>query len=171
MAKSNTLFTPWGRAVYPHLQAEDPAYGGFIFKIIPESEEELKVFQAKLLDIVGPVRFKTKTPTFPYPELQDGTVMIKAKSKYRPLGFDSKNRPLPKGLTVGSGSLIRAAVVPNVYDKGISLYLQQYQVKELRDGGGASSQFEEVDDGFEAEELQAEGAFDTEEPAGSALDI
>jgi hypothetical protein len=166
MAKSNTLKTPWGRAVYPRLQTEDPTYGGYSVRIVPENEGELEAFQEQLKDAIAGVRFKTKTPQMPFPEASDGTISIKAKSKFKPLGVDSKNHPLPEGLVVGSGSLIRLLVEPNVYDKGVSLYLQQYQVKELKEAGSRSG-FDEEDDGFT---VSTRGDFGSED-ADHSLDI
>jgi hypothetical protein len=166
MAKSNTLKTPWGRAVYPRLQTEDPTYGGYSVRIVPENEGELEAFQEQLQDAIAGTRFKTKTPQLPFPETQDGTVSIRAKSKFKPLGVDSKNNLLPEDVVVGAGSLIRLLVEPNVYDKGVSLYLKQYQVKELKEADTRSA-FEAEDDGFT---VSTRGDFGSED-ADHSLDI
>jgi hypothetical protein len=96
---------------------------------------------------------------------------FEAKSKNRPLLLDAKKNKLPEGALVGGGSEIRVsgAIAPyaktstmmvkdangviteeEVEQKGLTIYLNAVQVRQLSVGGGTSDGSEfEVEEGFE----------------------
>lgn len=94
---------------------------------------------------------------------------VTLKSKYRPAVFDAKRNKLPKGLKIGSGSIIRVAAFAFPWSKateevhvdakgkktkvktttyGIGLRLGDTQIKKLVEptGGGDGSAFDDVED-------------------------
>lgn len=116
-------------------------------------------------------------PFMPHAEDETKIVLV-AKSKHRPAVFDSRNRPVvvvevdkktdeEKVLVkIGSGSKLRLSVGLGTYpatltkdkktgkDKktrnaGVNLYLNQVQLIDLREYGAGTSNFGEVDDGYE----------------------
>jgi hypothetical protein len=101
----------------------------------------------------------------PFKVDDEGNVIVKAKSEYQPVLIDARGRKMekvPEGMRIRGGSVLRIAGAVNVYDKGISLWLNQVQILELvednvafgadEDGtfsaddfAGAESSFEESD--------------------------
>ena len=108
-----------------------------------EVEQEIKAIRDVIAEKVAEV-YKAKpgakdikrTP-LPYKE-EDGKIVIKFKSKFKPKGFDKKNRELPKETIVYKGSTLRVRYKLHTYDQsigiGCSLYLLSFQVKDLIEG-------------------------------------
>lgn len=85
-----------------------------------------------------------------------GRVFIRAKSAKKPMLVDAKNQPVPEGVTVFSGDIIRAGITLAVFDgaqKGVTAYLDAVKIIEKRSGGssggGVASMFGE-DEGYTA---------------------
>lgn len=106
-----------------------------------------------------------------------GTKKDKVTKFYmQPSLFDSQNRPFPKGIEIGGGSVIRLVleVKPFFMPKdgvGISLRIKQVQVIRLVKQGEQSSAFGIVEDGYSgASESNEEyaGAIDTAKAAAKA---
>lgn len=85
-----------------------------------------------------------------------GRVFIRAKSSRQPMLVDAKNQPIPEGITVFSGDVIRAGITLAVFDgaqKGVTAYLDAVKIIEKRSGGssegGVAGLFGE-DEGYSA---------------------
>lgn len=71
-----------------------------------------------------------------------GRVFIRAKSGKQPQLLDAKNNPVPEGITVFSGDIIRAAVTLAVFDgaqKGVTAYLDMVKIIEKRNVGSSDN--------------------------------
>lgn len=165
--------SPIGTAVYPHIHQPDTKYN-------PEGQYDLKIrvskkdaedFKSKILDATKDHVFKTKKIHIPIEEDKEGDgYIIKAKSKFKPIIYDSKKKALPDGINVSGGSEVRFFAEVRPYEKngeGISLGLKQVQVIKLN--ANTFSAFDDVEDGFEVDLSNAEttSGFETT----SALDI
>jgi hypothetical protein len=87
------------------------------------------------------------------------TLMVSSGEEYKPGLYDSKNKPLPEGVVIGGGSVLKANVSPFVYEGlggGIKLYLNAVMVKKLEAGRNGASPFEAEDDGYVAPDAPAE---------------
>jgi len=89
-----------------------------------------------------------------------GRVFIRAKSGNQPQLLDAKNNPVPAGITVFSGDIIRAAITLAVFDgaqKGVTSYLDMVKLIEKRNTGPSDSGsiFGE-DEGYVAPEAAAD---------------
>lgn len=176
MAKKTILVTPVGIAKFPHIATPDNYKGQEKYKTgLIVTKEEADAFKAKVLEFAkgNPTVTSKKPKTGVSAEVDKddnptGNWVINAKSSYQPAVFDSKNQRLPADTKIGGGSKLRLQVELFPYDEGVSLRLKQVQVIELHTyGDGATSGFDEVEDGYEAE-----GGFDSEsEEAEDALDI
>jgi hypothetical protein len=162
-SKRIAFITPAGTAKYPHITEKDTGHkyssNKYDSRLIVDAEEA-KPFIKLVQDAAKDAGLDD--PKLPFKLLEDGTVEIKAKSTYQPAIFDSRNKKidkLPQGTRVAGGSTIRMAGTLNVYDKGVSLWLNQVQIIELVDGQG-KSMFEQTD-GFVRDEL------DDDEDTGS----
>jgi hypothetical protein len=86
--------------------------------------------------------------------------------------FDSKNKALSANTKVGGGSEVRAIAEAYKYEiqkkEGIKLRLKQVQVIKLAEGGGGFSGFDQIDDGYEADDSAPSFSQETEV---SALDL
>jgi hypothetical protein len=166
---AKAFLTAIGTAYYPHIAEPDNKYKTYNTGLYLDAKGAA-LFQEALDDFIGTVRMKTKRPKLPIEEQDDGTFLIRAKSKYQPGVFDSKNKAISKDTPIGGGSKLRLAVEFNHYNEqgeGINLYLKSVQVIELVEGGSSGeSPFDEVDDGYEA----PEGEF-TDSADGEGLDI
>jgi hypothetical protein len=129
--------------------------------------EQVEVWVEKVKAAAGDFIFKTKKPKFgiSIAEDEDETVTIRAKSQYKPVVVDAKNNPLldPK---IGVGSIVRAMVILNIYDKGVALTLQKIQIKKLVEFVAASGSGFDETDGYEAPE-ELRGFADAEEGTDS----
>ena len=167
------ITTPIGTAVLPFLFEEDKEYGGFKIAIRVD-KKTAEVFKAKLLDTLKNEEFKSKTPHIPIvaDEKNEGMYLIRTSSKYQPAVFDSKNKSLSANTKVGGGSEVRAIAEAYKYEvqkkEGIKLRLKQVQVIKLAEGGGGFSGFDQIDDGYEADDSAPSFSQETEV---SALDL
>jgi len=154
-AKRINFVTPVGTAKYPHITEKDTGHKFSSNKYdsrLVVNADEAKAFIKLVNDAAADA--KIDDPKLPYKLLEDGTVEIKAKSEYMPAIFDASNKKiekLPEGTRVAGGSTIRMAGSLNIYDKGVSLWLNQVQILELVDGQG-KSMFEPTE-GFSRDEL------------------
>lgn len=152
--------SPYGEAVFPHLNAPDKRFdseGKYSVTVrldpeVPEHGGYLKTIEDMAKSQVG------EGATLPIRDDVDsdknltGMKLVKYASAYQPKLFDKDNKPLdPTKTIIGQGSIIQVSAIPNVYKmggkKGINLYLQAVQVRELVEpiGPGAEAY------GFEAE--------------------
>lgn len=140
MAKKKINFvTPKGIAKYPHITEKDTGHqfssGKYDTQIILSKDAAAPLI-AQLKEIVKnefPAKFVAKLP---FKEDEDGNMVFKAKSEYQPALIDARGKKvekLPAGLRIRGGSTIRIAGGVNVYDKGLSLWLNQVQIIELAD--------------------------------------
>jgi len=78
-----------------------------------------------------------KRATLPFKE-EDGKIVIKFKSKFKPKGFDKNSNPLPMETIVYKGSTMRVNYKLQPYDQsigvGCALYLTSFQVAKLVEG-------------------------------------
>lgn len=162
-AKRIAFITPTGTAKYPHITEKDTGHkyssNKYDSRLVVDAGEA-KAFIKLVNDAAADAGIDS--PKLPYKLMEDGTVEIKAKSTYKPAIFDAHNKKvdkLPEGTRVAGGSTIRMAGTLNIYDKGVSLWLNQVQVLELVDGQG-KSMFEPTE-GFSRDEL------DDDEDTGS----
>lgn len=147
--------------MYPHLRKPELYEGkdqGFTIKVMFDAEETEK-FKAFLLGELEKAKsmpeFKGKSfanPNMGLSETKAGDEVFKFKTystytnkqgetfkKTVPI-YDSKGKPLPENVEVGSGSIVRVAYTVNPYwnnknMKGIKLYLEAVQVIELKEYG------------------------------------
>lgn len=160
MAKNDLIMTSFGTAMYPHISKPDTdgKYADNKYKTkLVLSDADYKRFIDDLKKVVGTIPKGYKVP---YKEDDDGKKIITAKSNYAPAVFDMRNNKLSEDEFVGGGSVIRIAVEPYDYEKGISLRLKQVQVKERQGGGGSSV--------FDAEPHEDD---ESEAHSGNALDL
>lgn len=85
-----------------------------------------------------------------------GRVFIRAKTVKKPMLVDAKNQPVPEGITVFSGDIIRAGITLAVFDgaqKGVTAYLDAVKIIEKRAGGSGGGNVASMfgdDDGYVA---------------------
>lgn len=135
--KKITFVSPKGTAKYPHITEKDTGHqyssGKYDTQIVLSKEAAAPLIE-QIKGIVKdefPAKFVAKVP---YKEDDDGNVVFKAKSEYQPALIDARGKKLekvPSGLRIRGGSVIRIAGAYNVYDKGISMWLNQVQILEL----------------------------------------
>ena len=155
--------TPKGIAKYPHITEKDTGHqfssGKYDTKIIitPEAAAPLVEQLKKLAKEEIP---KLKDPKMPFKVDEDGNYVFTAKSEYQPALIDARGKKMervPSGLRIRGGSTIRIAGAVNVYDKGLSLWLNQVQIIELVEDNVA---FEADEEGsFSADDFADEDAF------------
>lgn len=135
--KKITFVSPKGTAQYPHITEKDVGHqyssGKYDTRIvIPKAEAAPLIEQIKeIVKEEFPAKFQAKLP---YKEDDEGNVVFKAKSEYQPAIIDARGKKiekLPSGLRIRGGSTIRIAGAYNVYDKGVSMWLNQVQILEL----------------------------------------
>lgn len=135
--KKITFVTPKGIAKYPHITEKDTGHqfssGKYDTQIILTKEDAAPLIEQ--LKNIAKEEFPAKfIPKLPYKEDEDGNVVFKAKSEYQPALIDARGTKLekvPSSLRIRGGSKIRIAGAVNVYDKGLSLWLNQVQILEL----------------------------------------
>lgn len=135
--KKITFVSPKGTAKYPHITEKDTGHqyssGKYDTQLVLSKEAAAPLIE-QLKNIAKeefPAKFQAKMP---FKEDEDGNVVFKAKSEYQPAIIDSRGKKiekLPPGLRIRGGSVIRIAGAYNVYDKGISMWLNQVQILEL----------------------------------------
>lgn len=170
--------TPVGVAIYPKISSPDtygPKADGKYKTDIGFTREALAPFQKKVEALVKEeypklkVKWNTK-------DQEDGTVSIRASSKYQPAIFDSRNQDVaPDSVKIGGGSRLRLVVGVNMYDANktnvtVSFYLNQVQIVDLKEyqRGPQQSAFDEVDEGYTAEATEGNTSEDGDDtPANS----
>jgi hypothetical protein len=184
---SKVKFTsPFGAARYPHISSPDTkgkfADNKFKTKLVcriddPAAKAAVEAIDDAAIEIHGKKGEKLYKPYVIDEEA--GEIVFIAKSSYAPAVFDGRGQPA-KGVQVGGGSVIRLMGNLVEFDKGISLQLNQVQIKELN--GFGTCGFEAIDDGYEYDPSDASfqqgrtasddtGTNDTGATNGSALDI
>lgn len=159
MAKKIEFKTAKGIAKYPHITERDTGHqyssGKYDTQIILTKEAAAPLVD-QLKAVVKEELPKLKDPKLPYKVDDEGNYIFKAKSEYQPTIVDARGKKLekvPASLRIRGGSVIRIAGAMNVYDKGVSLWLNQVQIIELADDNVA----------FEAD---SEGSFSADDFAG-----
>ena len=175
MEKPKTYTSPFGKAIYPHINKAD-------VKWKPEGEfhVDLEVDGGKALELITLIdkcvekafteekkkgkRKNLKKATLPYKKENDKYIFkFKMKAKgtnsktgeaftQRPAIFDSELKPLNKDITVWGGSTLRVSFFPREWytpllGAGCSLRMKSVQVKNLVEGSmnGSSQGFEKVE--------------------------
>jgi hypothetical protein len=76
-----------------------------------------------------------------------GKVIIRAKSKFEPTLIDAMRQPLPDGVTINSGDLVKASLIAFPYtngkNKGVTFQLRGVQLLEKRSGFDATDDFDD----------------------------
>lgn len=175
--------SPFGVARYPHLSAPDTkgkyADDKWKTKLVlplgsPEAQAAKAAIDEAFVTLGSPFG---KKGYLPYVEDDDANELILiAKTSYAPAIFDAKGNAA-KGVQIGGGSVLRMMGNLVAFEKGISLQLNQVQIKELN--GFGSCGFDEVEDGYEFSPDDVSSAPATAEgpdaagegTSGSALDI
>jgi hypothetical protein len=180
----NTFITGVGTAFWPKLAEKDREYDNYNTGLIL-SDKDFAPFKEALDEFIAGQKFpklaKGKKPTVPYVQREEGDGwLIRAKSNYQPLIFDSKKTKIydaekndPEDCPrVAGGSKMRILVEFNAHEKGVNLYLKQVQLISLVEYGGGCA-FDEVEDGFEAEAPEEFGDDNSssDEVVDDALDI
>ena len=162
MEKPKTYTSPFGKAIYPHINKAD-------VKQKPEGEfhVDLEVDGGKALELITLIdkcvekafteekkkgkRKNLKKATLPYKKENDKYIFkFKMKAKgtnsktgeaftQRPAIFDSELKPLNKDITVWGGSTLRVSFFPREWytpllGAGCSLRMKSVQVKNLVEG-------------------------------------
>lgn len=169
MSKHIQFKTPKGVAKYPHITERDTGHkyssGKYDTQIIL-SKEDAAPLMAQFKALAKEKGLKD--PKLPFKIEEDGNVVFKAKSEYQPAIIDARGKKMekvPAGLRIRGGSTIRIAGAVNVYDKGVSLWLNQVQILELvsdqsafeADEGGSFSadDFADEDSAFAGDDAPA----------------
>jgi hypothetical protein len=166
MPKKIEFKTPKGIAKYPHITERDTGHqyssGKYDTQIILSKEDAAPLIK-QFKDILSSEMPKLKDPKMPFKVDDDGNVIFKAKSEYQPAIIDARGKKMekvPSGLRIRGGSVIRIAGAVNVYDKGLSLWLNQVQIIELAEDNVA---FEADDEGsFNSDAFADETADETD---------
>ena len=150
MTKNKTIRkTSIGKAKYSYISEPDTQYdpkGVYHLSIEftkAEAEPEIKaieeVIAGKIAELkkAKPEAKEIKLAPKPYKE-EDGKIVIKFKSKFKPKIFDRNAKPLDPSISVYKDSTMRVLYKLNAYDQtiglGCSLYLLAVQVKDLVKG-------------------------------------
>lgn len=160
MSKKIPFKTAKGIARYPHITEKDTGHqyssGKYDTQIILSKEDAAPLVK-QLQDLLKEEMPKLKDPKVPYKIDDEGNYVFKAKSEYQPVLIDARGKTMekvPAGLRIRGGSTIRIAGAVNVYDKGVSLWLNQVQIINLASGEVA---FEADDEGgFSADDFADE---------------
>ena len=141
--------TPIGMTKFVYVSEADKQFdseGIFHVSLVLTKEEaqpEIKAINEEISKKIAEI-YKAKPGTkqikraqLPYKE-EDGKVVIKFKSKFRPKAFDKDNKAIPPTTLVYKGSTMRVKYKLNAYDQsigvGCSLYLLSFQVAKLVEG-------------------------------------
>jgi hypothetical protein len=169
--------TPIGVARYPKISKPDTTgeYADNKYKTdVVFSDDDLKTVKKQLLDFAkenytaDEVKKIVGTDGWPIKEAKDKetgevTEFVRFKSQRKPIIIDAKRNPIPNSVEVGGGSRIRVGGTLNAYkkggNKGINIYLNAVQVIELQQGFNIND-FDEVDDGYVADESSFGGGDD-----------
>lgn len=164
----------FGAARYPHISSPDTK-GKFadnkwktklVFPITPENMQMVDAINAAAdtfaaTPAVSVPRAKMYVPI--EVDEEAGEIVLITKTGYAPAIFDARGNAA-KGVQIGGGSVLRVMgnLVP--FDKGLTLQLNQVQIKELN--GFGTCGFDDVEDGYEFD--KADATFQTNDMAGAA---
>lgn len=135
--KKITFVSAKGIAKYPHLTEKDTGHqfssGKYDTQIVMSKEAAAPLIEQ--INSIAKEEFPAKfIAKLPYKDDEDGNVVFKAKSEYQPALIDARGKKIekvPAGLRIRGGSTIRIAGAYNIYEKGISMWLNQVQIIEL----------------------------------------
>lgn len=156
MAKQEQFRTPVGIARYPYLTKADLvgkyADGKYKSKLVV-SKKDAKTF----MDSMKAIAKANNVKQLPYAEDPDNdeNIIISVKSKRKPTVYDAKKNPVPPEVEISGGSKLRFGGIIYVYDKGLSLQLEQVQVIDLV-SRSSEPMFDEIEGSFDASELSDE---------------
>tara|TARA_R100001594_G_scaffold137429_1_gene180488 strand:- start:193 stop:717 length:525 start_codon:yes stop_codon:yes gene_type:complete len=141
--------SPVGIAKYSYVSEPDKQFdseGSYHVSLVftkEEAQSEIKaindVIAKKIADIykAKPQTKNIRRAPLPFKE-EEGKIVMKFKSKYKPKGFDKFKKPLPTETIVYKNSTMRVRYKLNPYDQsigvGCSLYIVSFQVNNLVEG-------------------------------------
>ena len=170
---------PFGTARYPHISKPDTtgkyADNKYKTRLVYKIDDKAVLAAIKQIDAFAEEVHGKQWAKKHVPYVIDedaGEIVLTAKTQYEPAVFDTKNQKIGKDVNIGGGSVMRLSGFLIEFDKGISYQLKQAQVKSVAQ---ASSDFDEVEDGYEYE---GTGGFDDSDEGtdeggegSSALDL
>lgn len=169
------MITPIGTALWAHLD-EIPKndFNSDKYEIsLVLDETDAALLRGQLEAIVGPALDKyaaakgkdradveSKRYTYGRPHKdkdgqEDGKVQFQFKTKFQPTLIDAARTPIPVSTKIGNGSRIRIKLNPGPTwgpmsgKYGVAFYPDIVQIIELRGGAGDTSEFDDVEGGFE----------------------
>jgi hypothetical protein len=155
----------FGVARYPHISSPDSkgkyADNKFKTKLVFPINDTTMQMVATIKDAANQLG-KTAKQYMPIEVDEEANeIVLITKSAYAPAIFDARGNPA-KGVQIGGGSVIRVMgnIVP--FDKGVTLQLNQVQIKELN--GFGTCGFDAIEDGYEFD--QADASFQTNAMSG-----
>lgn len=173
--------TPFARAGYVYLNKPDTKFGDAKYKVTlffskDDAQAVIDAVEEVITDNFTPK--EAKSVKRPYKtDAESGEVALSFATKERPKVFDSAGNLIPfkKAPNIYSGSILRvnAALKANDDTKTVSRFLNQVQIKELVEGGGASGGFGAAEGGYtwepgEDDEEVTEGFGDVTDEEGSS---
>lgn len=152
----DTRFNPDGQ--YRATLVLDPSEPG-VTEFIEQIEKIAKNYFEDLAARDPKKKHLTKTYKLPFsadidPETGEdsGKILCRVKSSYKPALFDAKRNPIVGPIAIGSGTIVRMAVVPRCYETlqgGLTLYMNQVQIIELKEPFGSPvAGFSDEEGGF-----------------------
>jgi hypothetical protein len=160
--------SPFGVAQYPHISSPDTkgkyADNKFKTKLTFKIDDPAALAMVEAINTAAQALGKGgKGEYVPYTVDEDtGTITLITKTLYAPAIFDGQGNAA-KGVMIGGGSVLRVMgnIVP--FEKGITVQMNQVQIKELN--GFGTCGFDAIDDGYEF--TPADASFTTGDTAGS----
>jgi hypothetical protein len=168
--------TPFGVANFPHLITPDDRFltqaGKPVYKTgLMLEGDALEAFTSKLQEVGkklhGSTDFVLPIVEF-YKDKTKAEVIgkgVRGKSVRKPLVFDAKRQSIPNLKSIGGGSIIRFAGIITPYEStekvregnstrtqkvfGLTLYIDQVQIRKLVEGRSDEAVFEADEGGFE----------------------
>ena len=141
--------TPIGLAKFCYASEKDTQFdsNGIYHVSLELTKEEAQPEMKAIRDVIAkkiaeiykakPGTKNIKRASLPWKE-EDGKIVIKFKSKFRPKAWDKEGKELPSSTLVYKGSTMRVKYKLNAYDQsigvGCSLYLLSFQVVNLVEG-------------------------------------
>jgi len=162
--KTQIVETAFGEALYPHLSVPDTQFnseGIYQVKLKlsrADAEKEMKTINNIISKEIAEEHKKhpgntklTKKAPLPYEIIEDGSVVLKFKTKFKPKLYDHTGTNLiPDNKIIWGGSEIRVRYTPvgyNVASTGIgcTLRLASCQVRKLVEGSVATQGYKAVE--------------------------
>lgn len=140
----------FGVARYPHISSPDSkgkyADNKYKTKLVFPINDSTMQMVASIKEAATQLG-KTAKQYLPIEVDEDaGEIVLTTKSAYAPAIFDGKGNAA-KGVQIGGGSVLRVMGNITPFDKGVTLQLNQVQIKELN--GFGTCAFDQVEDGYE----------------------